>query len=115
MAYEVQSQISECKYILVPYNPNACRQQLRVFTGFVDQQRQMPVLKQFLKLYTTISLPKLAALMDTDEAAVKDQLKILEVTASSSLNALSNIIISLAKGQGCHNGRFAVSAGIAMV
>lgn len=43
----------------------------------------MPVLKQFLKLYTTISLPKLAALMDTDEAAVKDQLKVLEVFAHS--------------------------------
>ncbi len=44
----------------------------------------MPVLKQFLKLYTTISLPKLAALMDTDEAAVKDQLKVLEVSYNKS-------------------------------
>ena len=101
--------------MLVPYNPNACRQQLRAFTGFVDQQRQMPVLKQFLKLYTTISLPKLAALMDTDEAAVKDQLKILEVAASSSLIALSNTLISLSKGYGCHAKNFAVSAGIAMM
>ena len=75
----------------------------------------MPVLKQFLKLYTTISLPKLAALMDTDEAAVKDQLKILEVTASSSLIALSNTLISLSKGYGCHARNFAVSAGMAMM
>lgn len=57
----------------------AYRQQLRGFMSFVDQQRQLPVLKQFLKLYTTISLPKLAGLMDTDEAAVKEQLRILEV------------------------------------
>ena len=48
--------------------------------SFVDQQRQLPVLKQFLKLYTTISLPKLAGLMDTDEAAVKEQLRVLEVS-----------------------------------
>ena len=60
-----------------------CRQQLRAFSGFVDQQRQMPVLKQFLKLYTTISLPKLAALMDTDEATIKQQLQVLEVTSLS--------------------------------
>ena len=48
--------------------------------SFVGQQRQLPVLKQFLKLYTTISLPKLAGLMDTDEAAVKEQLRVLEVS-----------------------------------
>ena len=41
----------------------------------------MPVLKQFLKLYTTISLPKLAALMDTDQATIKQQLQVLEVTS----------------------------------
>ena len=58
----------------------AYRQQLRGFMSFVDQQRQLPVLKQFLKLYTTISLPKLAGLMDTDENAVKEQLKVLEVS-----------------------------------
>jgi len=48
--------------------------------SFVGQQRQLPVLKQFLNLYTTISLPKLAGLMDTDEAAVKEQLRVLEVS-----------------------------------
>ncbi len=58
----------------------AYRQQFRGFMSFVDQQRQLPVLKQFLKLYTTISLPKLAGLMDTDEAAVKEQLRVLEVS-----------------------------------
>ena len=56
--------------------------------SFVEQQRQLPVLKQFLKLYTTISLPKLAALMDTDEAAVKEQLRVLEVRCWLLLLAL---------------------------
>ena len=58
--------------------------------SFVEQQRQLPVLKQFLKLYTTISLPKLAALMDTDEAAVKEQLRVLEVKCWLLLVVLSH-------------------------
>ena len=61
----------------------------------------MPVLKQFLKLYTTISLPKLAALMDTDEAAVKEQLKILEVTAPTTLIALCCCIYHSTLQVGC--------------
>lgn len=69
-----------CLPCLCQYVQEAYRQQLRGFMSFVDQQRQLPVLKQFLKLYTTISLPKLAALMDTDENAVKEQLKVLEVS-----------------------------------
>ena len=65
--------------LTVNSNQEAYRHQLREFMAFVDQQRQLPVLKQFLKLYTTISLPKLAGLMDTDESSVKDQLRVLEV------------------------------------
>lgn len=67
--------------LTVNSNQEAYRHQLREFMAFVDQQRQLPVLKQFLKLYTTISLPKLAALMDTDESSVKEQLRVLEVCA----------------------------------
>lgn len=67
--------------VTVNSNQEAYRHQLREFMAFVDQQRQLPVLKQFLKLYTTISLPKLAALMDTDESSVKEQLRVLEVCA----------------------------------
>jgi hypothetical protein len=67
----------------------AYRQQFRGFMSFVDQQRQLPVLKQFLKLYTTISLPKLAGLMDTDEAAVKEQLRVLEVSLFPDANWFS--------------------------
>ena len=74
----------------------AYRQQLRGFMSFVDQQRQLPVLKQFLKLYTTISLPKLAGLMDTDEAAVKEQLRILEVgLLQTSLMYLHLLVVQL--------------------
>lgn len=74
----------------------AYRQQLRGFMSFVDRQRQLPVLKQFLKLYTTISLPKLAGLMDTDEAAVKEQLRILEVgLLQTSLMKLHLLVVRL--------------------
>lgn len=65
--------------LTVNSNQEAYRHQLREFMAFVDQQRQLPVLKQFLKLYTTISLPKLVGLMDTDESSVKEQLRVLEV------------------------------------
>ena len=71
--------------LTVNSNQEAYRHQLREFMAFVDQQRQLPVLKQVLKLYTTISLPKLAGLMDTDESAVKEQLRVLEVSRSYNI------------------------------
>ena len=46
----------------------------------VATQQALPALKQTLKLYTSISLPKLAALMEQDQSAVRSQLLILKVT-----------------------------------
>jgi translation initiation factor 3 subunit L len=57
----------------------AYRLQLRCFLGLVQEQRHLPSLKQLLKLYTTISLPKLASLMDLDEPTLRSQLILLKV------------------------------------
>ena len=80
MSSACAGQLTDCLTVCCFVFQEAYRQQFRGFMSFVDQQRQLPVLKQFLKLYTTISLPKLAGLMDTDEAAVKEQLRVLEVS-----------------------------------
>ncbi|BDA50611.1 Eukaryotic translation initiation factor 3 subunit L [Coccomyxa sp. Obi] len=61
-------------------NQEAYRLQLRCFLGLVQEQRHLPSLKQLLKLYTTISLPKLASLMDLDEATLRSQLILLKTT-----------------------------------
>ena len=55
------------------------RLQLRCFLGLIMEQRHLPALKLLLKLYTTISLPKLAGLMDMDEASLRAQLLLLKV------------------------------------
>lgn len=57
----------------------AYRLQLRCFLGLVQEQRHLPSLKQLLKLYTAISLPKLASLMDLDEPTLRSQLILLKV------------------------------------
>lgn len=57
----------------------AYRLQLRCFLGLIQEQRYLPSLKQLLKLYTTISLPKLASLMDIDEPTLRSQLILLKV------------------------------------
>ena len=61
----------------------AYRLQWRCFLGLVYEQRHLPNLKALLKLYSSISLPKLASLMDgLDETAVRGQLILLKVTFS---------------------------------
>ena len=55
------------------------RLQLRCFLGLVMEQRHLPALKLLLKLYTSISLPKLAGLMDMDESSLRSQLLLLKV------------------------------------
>ena len=57
----------------------AYRLQLRCFLGLVSEQRHLPSLKQLLRLYTAISLPKLASLMDMDEPTLRSQLMLLKV------------------------------------
>ncbi|KAK9824526.1 hypothetical protein WJX72_011098 [[Myrmecia] bisecta] len=62
-------------------NQEAYRLQLRCFLGLIHEQRHLPTLKQFLKLYTSISLPKLASLMELDEATVRGQLLVLKAAS----------------------------------
>jgi hypothetical protein len=58
----------------------AYRLQWRSFSGLVYERRHLPGLKALLKLYTSISLPKLASLLDgLDESAVRGQLILLKV------------------------------------
>ena len=61
----------------------AYRLQLRCFLGLVSEQRHLPSLKQLLRLYTAISLPKLASLMDMDEPTLRSQLMLLKVCDSA--------------------------------
>ena len=62
----------------------AYRLQLRCFQSMVQEQQHLPSLKQLLKLYTTISLPKLASLMDMNETTLRSQLMLLKVCACHS-------------------------------
>ena len=58
----------------------AYRLQLRCFQSMVQEQQHLPSLKQLLKLYTAISLPKLASLMDMNETTLRSQLMLLKVS-----------------------------------
>ncbi|CAL5229382.1 g12696 [Coccomyxa viridis] len=61
-------------------NQEAYRLQLRCFQSMVQEQQHLPSLKQLLKLYTAISLPKLASLMDMNETTLRSQLMLLKMT-----------------------------------
>ena len=62
----------------------AYRLQLRCFQSMVQEQQHLPSLKQLLKLYTAISLPKLASLMDMNETTLRSQLMLLKVLSWAS-------------------------------
>eukprot|EP00884_Botryococcus_braunii_P016905 jgi/Botrbrau1/3899/Bobra.0183s0120.1 len=61
-------------------NQEAYKLQLRCFLGLVHEQRHIPNLKALLKLYSTISLPKLSALMEMDETSLRGELVLLKST-----------------------------------
>ena len=62
----------------------AYRLQWRSFSGLVYERRHLPGLKALLKLYTSISLSKLASLLDgLDESNVRAQLILLKVRQES--------------------------------
>jgi len=64
-------------------NQEAYRLQWRSFSGLMYERKHLPGLKALLKLYTSISLPKLASLLDgLDESAVRGQLIFLKSTQS---------------------------------
>jgi len=62
------------------YNPQeAYRLQLKLFLQEVQQQKLLPTIRSFLKLYTTIGIPKLAQLLEEgDESAFRDHLQCLK-------------------------------------
>merc|ERR1712216_254767 len=62
------------------YNPQeAYRLQLRLFLAEVQQQKLLPTIRSFLKLYSTIGIPKLAALLEeSDEATFREHLQCLK-------------------------------------
>jgi len=61
------------------YNPQeAYRLQLKLFLREVEQQKMLPTIRSFLKLYTTIGLGKLAALLEEDESTFREFLQCLK-------------------------------------
>lgn len=56
----------------------AYKLQLRLFLLEVQQQQLLPTIRSFLKLYTTIGLPKLAALLEADERTFREHLQCLK-------------------------------------
>ncbi|XP_076921429.1 uncharacterized protein LOC143582833 [Bidens hawaiensis] len=56
---------------LVNYNQDAYRLQLKLFLYEVKQQQQLSIVRTFLKVYSTISIEKLASYMEVDEATLR--------------------------------------------
>lgn len=56
------------------YHQEPRRLQARVFMQEVEEQAPLGTLRSFLRLYTTISIPKLAGFLDADVATVRAQL-----------------------------------------
>lgn len=56
----------------------AYRTQLNLFLAEVKSQQTLPLLKQYLILYSSISMSKLSSLMDIDEAQLRTQLACLK-------------------------------------
>ena len=44
----------------------------------VHQQKQLPAIRSYLRLYTTIGIPKLAVLAESDEASFREHLQCLK-------------------------------------
>lgn len=65
-------------------NTNAAtyKAQLAAFMATVEERKHLPALKQVLKLYTSITVSKLASLAEMDVAGVKAQLDLLRRTSS---------------------------------
>eukprot|EP01018_Ginkgo_biloba_P001413 Gb_07559 [translate_table: standard] len=58
----------------VNYNQDAYRLQLKLFLSEVRQQQLLSGIRSFLKLYTTITIEKLASFMDVDESTLRTTL-----------------------------------------
>ncbi len=73
----------------------AYRLQLRCFLGLVHEQGNLPNLKAFLKLYTTIGVPKLASLMEMDETSLRGELMLLKVRNTTTPYLLFCLLFSI--------------------
>lgn len=60
----------------------AYRLQLKMFLSMLQQQKDLPNLKQLLKLYTSIAVPKLAGLLGMEISALRSQLMLLKFTST---------------------------------
>jgi translation initiation factor 3 subunit L len=77
----------------VNVNQEAFRLQLGLFLEEVRHQAVLPTMRSYLKLYTTISLSKLAALLELDEYAVRTTLLSLkQKSRQPSLVAGRNVL-----------------------
>jgi len=68
----------------------ALSQQSSIFLRDVRQQLQLPELRSYLKLYTTIGLDKLARFMNADESALRAHLLGLKHKAGDSRSAAAD-------------------------
>merc|ERR1719198_1760336 len=69
------------KYEDLPANyqaQEAYKLQLRLFLQEVTQQKLLPTIRSFRKLYTTIGIPKLASLSEADEGTFREHLQCLK-------------------------------------
>lgn len=55
-------------------NHDAYARQLRMFLSEVQSQHSLPLLRSYLRLYSSIRLPKLASLLEVDEESLRQQL-----------------------------------------
>ncbi|KAL8567654.1 Eukaryotic translation initiation factor 3 subunit L [Nucella lapillus] len=77
--------------------------QLRVFLDEVHQQIQIPTIRSYLKLYTTLPISKLAIFMDEPEETLRTQLMCFK-------HKMKNVVWT--KGTSCLEGEFQSSSEV---
>ena len=82
------------------YNEEAYRRELKKFIAEVSSREKLPTLRSLLKLYTSISVPKLADLMEISVEELREQLEVLRKKShvtqwSSGASALSGELVSV--------------------
>lgn len=82
------------------YNEEAYRKELKKFIAEVSSREKLPSLRSLLKLYTNISVPKLADLMEISVVELREQLDVLQKKSSvvewhSGQSALDGELVSV--------------------
>jgi hypothetical protein len=80
------------------YNQEAYKKQLAVFMEEVQQRAPLPKLKSYLRLYTTISVQKLAQLMEVTEDELKKNLEVMREKSSNVIEYRREYCKSLLDG-----------------